>query len=401
MTALIADVPHAGILDIEDWSEVERLLGLARAHLGMELAWMSQFVDGQQVIRSASGNTAAMNVTIGEGTPLEGSFCVRVLAGTLPAAIPDARRHLITRELAVTRDLGIGSYVGVPWRGVSGETSGMLCCLSRGTNPSLDEQAVRFLSLIADLISDHLNSPAAVERRNAQQDADRVRAVLRNNGVRMLFQPVVRLRDGEAMAFEALARFDDSSFATPAHAFAAATRAGLGVQLELLAIQRAFAQLDHMPAGTWLGVNLSAEALTAPAVQHALLRHADRKIGVEITEHTQVHDYAALIATTDMLRSAGVQIVVDDAGAGYASFSHILQLRPDVIKLDIAITRDVDTDPVRQALTRSLVSFAGDIGAALIAEGIETRSEHQSLLRLGVQLGQGYLMARPGPIRAG
>lgn len=216
----------------------------------------------------------------------------------------------------------------------------------------------------------------------------------------MVFQPVVGLRDAEPLAFEALARFDDPAFPTPAHAFAAAARAGLGVELELLAVQQALAQLDDVPAGAWLGVNLSAEAVVAPAVQDTLLRNANRRIGVEITEHTQVHDYAQLVGATGRLRAAGIQIVIDDAGAGYASFRHILQLRPDVIKLDIEITRNVDSDPVRQALTRSLVTFARDIGAALIAEGIETRPERDTLLQLGVQLGQGYLFARPGPLPA-
>lgn len=82
--------------------EIDRLLLLARSHLGMDIAWMSQFTDGQQVIRAASGDTAAMNVRVGEGTPLKGSFCVRVLAGTVPAAVPEARRHPVTRDLAVT-----------------------------------------------------------------------------------------------------------------------------------------------------------------------------------------------------------------------------------------------------------------------------------------------------------
>jgi EAL domain-containing protein (putative c-di-GMP-specific phosphodiesterase class I) len=90
---------------------------------------------------------------------------------------------------------------------------------------------------------------------------------------------------------------------------------------------------------------------------------------------------------------------VDDAGAGFASFSHILRLRPNVIKLDIDLTRGVDTDPVRQALTRALVDFARDIDAHLIAEGIETRAEHDALLGLGVPLGQGFLIARPAGFR--
>ena len=400
MDAASISLPGMPDRDDDEWSEIDRLLSLARTHLGMDIAWMSQFSDGQQMIRAASGDTAAMNVTVGEGTPLEGSFCTRVLAGTLPAVIPDARRHPVARELAITQALRIGSYVGVPWRGETGETAGMLCCLSRGTDPALDERAVSFLALIADLISDYVASPLASNRRVVEHGAERVRVLLENRALQMVFQPVMWLHDAEPHAFEALARFHDPDFPTPAHAFAAATRVGLGVPLELLAVQQAFTHLDDIPVGAWLAVNLSADALMVPGVQDTLLAHADRGIGVELTEHTQVGDYPRLAAATDRLRSAGIRIVVDDAGAGFASFRHILKLRPDVIKLDIEITRNVDSDPVRMALTRSLVTFAHDIGAALIAEGIETRAEHDTLMSLGVRLGQGFLLARPAPLPA-
>lgn len=123
----------------------------------------------------------------------------------------------------------------------------MLCCLSRDTNPALDEQATRVLALIADLISDHLDSPATRERRDAHRSAAAIQSLLDADSVRMVFQPVVGLRDAEPLAFEALARFDDPAFPTPAHAFAAAARAGLGVELMPLAVRQALTQLDDVP----------------------------------------------------------------------------------------------------------------------------------------------------------
>jgi EAL domain-containing protein (putative c-di-GMP-specific phosphodiesterase class I) len=400
VTALVAefDESPSGSSGRSDSGEVQRLLELARRHLGMELAWMSEFNGGQQVVTAVSGDAAAMNVRPDQGTPLEGSYCIRVLAGALPSAITDARRHLVTRDLPVTHDLSIGSYVGAPWLNASGEVAGMLCVLSRTANPGLDEQSARFLALLADLIGDQMRSPAARDRHATRQTTDRIRGILIDQDVEMVFQPVVRLHDGATLAYEALARFQHAGFDSPAHAFAAATRAGLGPQLEWCAARRALARLDDMPAGTWLGVNLSAEALLTPETQNLLHQYAGRNIGVELTEHTPVADYQALTAVTDQLRREGIQIVVDDAGAGFASLNHILQLHPDVIKLDIALTRGIDVDPVRQALTRSLVAFAHDIDAHLIAEGIETSGEHTTLQHLGVRLGQGYLMARPGAL---
>ncbi|MEV8509756.1 EAL domain-containing protein [Actinoplanes sp. NPDC051475] len=229
-------------------------------------------------------------------------------------------------------------------------------------------------------------------------DAQALRQVLQGRAVQVAFQPVVQLNDGLVRGYEALARFDRDHFASPVQAFAAANAAGLGVELELLAMQCAFERLDDMPAGAWLSVNLSVEAVMTPAVADLVVAYAHRGITVELTEHTQVEDYAALTEVTERLRAAGVLIAVDDAGSGYASLSHILQLRPDIIKLDIALVRGVDTDPIRTALTRALSTFARDIGAQLIAEGVETHAEHEKLRALGIELGQGYYMARPGPL---
>jgi EAL domain-containing protein (putative c-di-GMP-specific phosphodiesterase class I) len=384
----------------DDATELHRLLKLARMHLGMEIAMVSELRGDEFVIRTISGDGASMNLIVDAITPLADSFSVRVLAGTLPAVIPEARRHPVTRELAATREFGIGAYVGVPLKGSDGNPAGMLCCLSRNANPELDARSSRFLSLIAEVVTDHLASSSMRADNAVRGEAELVNSILAEGFIRMAFQPVVRLDDGIAVAYEALSRFDDPAFPSAAHAFAAAARAGVGVELELLAAQQALARLPDVPAGTWLGVNLSAEALVLPAVQETLLRQAQHRIGVEITEHTEVHDYDELIAATDRLRGAGIQIGVDDAGAGYASFRHILKLRPNVIKLDLEIVRDVDTDPVRQALTRSLVTFSNEVDAALVAEGVETASELATLQRLGVEYGQGYLFARPGSLPA-
>jgi EAL domain-containing protein (putative c-di-GMP-specific phosphodiesterase class I) len=377
--------------------QLQRLLQLARTHLGMEIAMISEFDGPRQVIRTVNGTAIGMAVTAGQILRLRDSYCIRVLKGVIPAVIPQARRHPGTRGLEVTQEFGIGSYIGVPLLGPDDQPAGMLCCLSRSENPALNTQSAGFLALIAELVGEQLRSPAEAARLAELGEAARVRSVLDSARLRMVFQSVVRLDDLLPVAYEALARFDDPAFAGPTEAFAAAGRAGIGPELELMAVGQAFDRLPEVPPGAWLSVNLSAETLVRPATQELLLARAPDRIGVEITEHTPVLDYAPLVQATNRLREAGIQIGVDDAGAGYASLRHILKLRPTVIKLDLEIVRDVDTDRVRQALTRSLVGFAGEVGAILVAEGIETAEQLATLQRLGVGFGQGYLFDRPGP----
>jgi EAL domain-containing protein (putative c-di-GMP-specific phosphodiesterase class I) len=392
MVMALPDMPQSGD------PALLRLLWLARAHLGMEVAWLSTFQAGQQMIVAADGALVEMNVVVGAGTDLGDAFCTQVLAGRLPQVVTDARRHPIARELGATQQLNIGSYVGAPWREPDGTIGGMLCCLSRTPDPSLDEHAARYLGMLADLVSDHLGSPAARAHRRAHRAERQIRAVLDAGTIRTVFQPIVRLAGGGIRAYEALSRFDHPLSARPERAFAMAAGSGLGTELELMAAGGALANLDLAPEDGWLGINLSAGTVLHPAAFALLMRHAGRqRILLEITEHTPVADYDRLTAALRPLRAAGILIGVDDAGAGFASLSHILNLQPDVIKLDIALVRGIDQDPVRRALARSLVTFAEEIGAVLIAEGVESPEERSALCALGVTYGQGFLWGKPGP----
>ena len=119
---------------------------------------------------------------------------------------------------------------------------------------------------------------------------------------------------------------------------------------------------------------------------------------LEVTEHAPVEDYDQLNRTLRTLRARGIRLAIDDAGAGFASFRHIVRLAPDFIKLDMTLTRDIDADPARRALATAMVSFALEIGATMIAEGIETEQEFRTLRSLGIGLGQGYFLGVPGSL---
>ena len=208
------------------------------------------------------------------------------------------------------------------------------------------------------------------------------------------FQPIVRLIDGVVLTHEALTRFTDG--ARPDVRFAEAERLELGRALERATLESAVLAAASLSAGTALSLNVSPALLLADQTLGALIAGADREIILELTEHAPVEDYIALRSRIDAL-GPSVRIAVDDAGSGYASLQHILSLRPHLVKLDIVLVRGIDKDPARQALIAGLVHFAAETGCELIGEGIETEQERQTLLRLGVSQGQGYLLGRPSP----
>ncbi len=209
-----------------------------------------------------------------------------------------------------------------------------------------------------------------------------------------VFQPIVELQTREVVGYEALTRFDSGQ--RPDLCFRDAWEVGLGPELELSTLAASIEEARALPAGRWLNLNVGPRLLDDATSLDRLLRRSDRPIVLEITEHEAVADYAAL---RDAVRSLGhdVWLAVDDAGAGIANFGHIVELRPDFVKLDISLVRGVNADVGRQALVIAMHHFARTAGCHLVAEGIEQEQEAETLHSLGVEYGQGYWLGRPAP----
>lgn len=216
----------------------------------------------------------------------------------------------------------------------------------------------------------------------------------------MVFQPIVDLVSGRVTAVEALARFHVTPNRPPDMWFSEAHHSGLGVELEMLAVSRALAQQPMLPDGVALTINAGPQTVMCPEFLDAFLDVPPGRIILELTEHTVVDDYSDLVASLRGLRNRGVRLAVDDTGSGYSSLVHILKLAPDFIKLDRDLISGIDLDPVRRALASSLVTFAADTGAQIVAEGVETEDELEVLRRLGVRYAQGFHLGRPAPLEA-
>lgn len=220
-----------------------------------------------------------------------------------------------------------------------------------------------------------------------------VLAILEATAVRVALQPVIELPSGAVVGSEALSRFGGR---VPTDRwFKAANKHGRGAELERLCLGAALALLPDLPQEQFLAVNISPAALADAGVLR-LLRTADlRRVVVEITEHEAVEDYAVTRRVLGRLRAAGARIAVDDTGAGFASLRHVLMLQPDIIKLDLSLTRDVDVDRRQQALVRAVTAFSAQVGATVLAEGVETQAQLDTLRDIGVQLGQGWHLGVP------
>lgn len=249
--------------------------------------------------------------------------------------------------------------------------------------------------IVQELTSQLRREEIEHERREARRGE--IERFMAGDGLSMVFQPIVDLRSREVVGLEALARFRSLPLRPPNEWFAEAVALELGVQLELTTVRQALRELPRLPFGTFLAINCSHRAATSADLASVLALDAER-IVIEITEHEAVEDYNDLLRALTALRNSGVRVAIDDAGAGFASLRHTLQIAPDIVKLDISLTHDIDHDRGRHALAAALIRFADEMGMHIVAEGIETAAELNALLALGVRFGQGYYLAAPAPL---
>jgi EAL domain-containing protein (putative c-di-GMP-specific phosphodiesterase class I) len=219
--------------------------------------------------------------------------------------------------------------------------------------------------------------------------------VIAEGDIRIVYQPVFDLRSGKLLGVEALSRFPSDPSRTPDRWFSEANEVGLGVALELSAIRGALPALEALPESMFLAVNVSPSTVLSREIDLVCEKQPTSRLVLELTEHVPVEDYEAVNLAVSSMRASGARLAVDDTGAGYAGFRHLLGLKPDIVKLDISLTRGVDQDPARRALASALVRFTEDTGADLIAEGIETADELHALRELEVGCAQGFYLGRP------
>lgn len=264
---------------------------------------------------------------------------------------------------------------------------------SESAVPSLGERAKLMAAAIdyASILSAVAGS-ALADRRETGEVRSKLRRDIAARAFYPVFQPIVTLETRQVVGFEALTRFADGT--APDVRFAEAAALGLGDEFELAAIEAALVEAPKLPDGVFLSLNISpAVALSAGKRLRRHLAGSARSLVLELTEHAPIVDYSRLRNAIAAL--GDVEIAVDDAGAGYASLRHILELRPAFAKLDISLVRGIDGDELRQAMAAGFQYYALRTGCQLIAEGVETEEEASALVALGIDLGQGYLFGRP------
>lgn len=373
---------------------VQSSLEFVRKHLDMDVAYLSEFVGDELVFRRLSAPSTELPVEVGDSMPLNEVYCPHVLSGRLPELIRDTSQEPFAQSLAVTQALPIGAHVSIPIKRADGTPYGMFCCLSTEAKPSLNERDVDVMRAFARLSSETINGTLS-EAEIRKVTEGRIRAAMDEYGFSLVFQPIFSAQDRTITGFEALCRFAGEPYISPDRWFLDAATVGMQADLEICVIEKALSTLTDFDPDIYLSLNVSPATVQTGRLREVFRACPPDRIVLELTEHEAFTDYETLLIELDTLREAGIRIAIDDAGAGYAGLQQIVRLQPDIIKLDISLTSNIDTDIVRRSLAAALRTFAQDTHALIVAEGVETQGEFETLRAMSVDMMQGYLLGRP------
>lgn len=392
--------PSAGIdqPDLTSLSErISEILAALRKHLGLQVVFISEFVNDQRVFRYVDAEPGCNLIAPGDSRPLAESYCLRVVDGRLPSLIKDATAHPAALELPATLSLPIGAHLSVAIVLKDGTVFGTLGAFSTTPDPSLNERDVEVLRIVAHFLSMQIEPAhlAGFSRREAYRN---MQSVIERQAFEIHYQPIYSLISNNIAGFEALTRFSDEPYRPPDYWFAEAGRAGLQDEMELAVIARALEDLQRMPPHAYLSLNVSPGTLLCKRFSETIAGHDFKRLVLELTEHVSIADYSEVKTVLEDLREKGMSVAIDDAGAGYSSFRHILTLRPDIIKLDRSLIADMHNSLSRRTLASALVKFSKVTGAQVVAEGVEIEEELQALKKLDVGNAQGYLLGEPAPL---
>ncbi|CAN5398661.1 hypothetical protein BH10PSE14_BH10PSE14_21490 [soil metagenome] len=377
-----------------DESVVSRTLNAVRTHLGLQIAYVSQIIGNESIFREVDAPGLEHLIKPGDRRSLDDVYCRHILEGRLPELMPDTSAFPLAVSMPVTSATPIGAHVSVPLRLADGQLYGMFCCLGPTADPSLNERDLSMMRAFAELAAFEIGQNLTAER-DFDAKAARIGAILSSNAVDIAYQPIWHIVEGRPIGFESLARFDAAPVRTPDLWFSEAAEVGRGVELEVMAIRHALRALPFLPTNTYIAVNASPLGAESAMLREALASFPLDRIVLEITEHQKVDDFGTLVPALAPMRAQGLRIAVDDAGAGYSGLQQILEIEPDVIKLDRFLIQGIGEDSGKRALAGALLAFARETGSTLVAEGVETQEELEMLRALGVHTAQGYFLGRP------
>lgn len=376
-------------------SPLEPFLGRAlralRTQLGVEAAFVTEY--------RPEGAAVVVHVDSSDGA-LHPGFCdTYAWQDEAPAPEPGSEPVGNSTHMWMSASDQRRVRLSVPIEIGNGERYGALVCVGASPAVPFNERDLTTMRVFAEMASEHIEAAVNAEARSGEI-ARQLQGVISGDGVSCLYQPIIDITRGKVVGFEALARFASTPPRSPDVWFADAARVGLDIELETKVITQALRSFPVLPSTVSVAFNVSSHVLLNGRLERAFAGVPLERVVLEVNQHLSIRVYDEIARVLAPLRQRGLRIAVDDDGRGLDGFRHILNLKPDIIKLARTLVSGIDRDPARRAHAAALVQFGKSQGCEVIAEGVESAAELSALKSLGVTRMQGYFFRRPGPLES-
>ncbi len=277
--------------------------------------------------------------------------------------------------------------------------------ISVGYAVIINNPLIRSEKLINMLVDDAKHMAGYQELKRKMRDKEKLQELILKESIKTVFHPIVDLTNNVIMGYEALTRGPEKTeYENPYVLFDVATEIELLFELDRLCRKKALQNARGISHRHKLFINCLPSAVLDPEFRDAHLKSVLEELRInpvnivlEVTEREAIENFDLFRDAVKYYSDLGFAIAVDDTGAGYSSLETVVELKPQFLKLDISIVRDIDKNILKQQLIKAIVGLSKELGSVVIAEGIETQEELRILKQIGVNVGQGFYFAKPGP----
>ncbi|MCX9148092.1 EAL domain-containing protein [Erythrobacter sp. WG] len=373
--------------------EIGDMLEAVRARLDMDVAFVSRQIGATHRIFTHVAARGRAPLTTGDHNPNDNSLCWLVIQGKLPERVTDTSLYEVAVCLPIVDQLNVRSHFSVPLLRRDGRVHGSLCCFSYRPRPDVGEREMQMIRSVAAIVSDQIETRIELEEACEEAGREIVRLIA-DDTLAVIHQPIYDLTDWHLVGHECLMRNRADPQRSPLDLLERARAAGKTKELELHAARKALATLDPAHPERFIAINVSPATLVSDELASLIPEGLEARLVIELNQQESAPQRAVVKDAIEAWK-ARAWVAVNSEGAGFAGLQSLVDLGPDIVKIDREFLSGLSTDGARRALVKALVQFAAETGVTLIAQGVETREDLQALRELGVRFAQGYILGKP------
>lgn len=385
---------HAGARE-----EIGDMLEALRARLDMDVAFVSRQIGNTHRIFTHVAARGRAPLMTGDYNPNDNSLCWLVIQGKLPERVTDTSHYDVAACLPITEELNVRSHFSVPLRRRDGRAHGSLCCFSYRPRPDISERDMQVMRSVAAIVSDQIEGRIELEERCEDAGREIVR-LIEDDDLAVIHQPIYDLTDWHLIGHECLMRNKANPERSPLEVLERARAAGKTMELELHIARKALATLDPAHPERFIAINVSPATLVSEELAALIPEGLEARLVIELNQQETAPQQAVVKDAIEAWKTRA-WVAVNSEGAGFAGLQALVDLGPDIVKIDREFLAGLSSDSARRALVKALVQFAAETGVTLIAQGVETREDLQALRELGVRFAQGYILGKPAKPQRG